>query len=293
MPDDHGNSTGRMVPQTPASPANPANAMLAIPADIRQQFERLPPSATTLLVSAEDPQERGELVNFWASFKGLHSLPVDCRQTPGNIACHLDAPTDNLLVLENIEDLPLAGQTELNSFLTRSPQPTRPVVVATAASTAPDRGRFDPALWGLLARHRIDLPPLRARPDDIKRFAREALARIRAQSYFGAALLELLALLSWPRHKAELVETVEFLASRTSAMEITVNCVASHLMRGGCPLSGGAGAVPEGGWERIDHILSLTHDNVDLVSHLTKLPRPLIHRRIHHHRTSRERTMRA
>lgn len=87
-------------------------------------------------------------------------------------------------------------------------------------------------------------------------------------------------------HKGDariLIATVQFLASRVQALpgEITVERVAGHLMQADCPMSGGTSAIPSDGWARIDHMLSLTRGHVDLVSHLTGLPRPTIERRRH------------
>lgn len=286
MPDDQSMPCG---PEASSTRAGGAATTRYVSSGIRALCGGIAGSDAILLVCGEDREEREELVSLWAQARQHARVDVDCSKAPPSPA----APSGGKAV-RFYKDIELREvQAALKSDLAG---PRHPDCLIAATMSPPPHGRgVDPDLWNLLAPYRVDVPPLRCRPGDIKDIARQVLEAQGQGVRFCAGVLELLALLPWPRHKTELIATVQFLASRVQALpgEITVERVAGHLMQADCPMSGGTSAIPSDGWARIDHMLSLTRGHVDLVSHLTGLPRPTIERRRHHHRTSRERAMRA
>jgi hypothetical protein len=285
MPDDHSTP---YEPEASSTRTGSATATRYVSSGIRALCGGIADSAAILLVCGEDRQEREELVGLWAEAKGHPWVVVDCSKAPPSPA----APSGGKAI-KLYKDIELREvQAALKSDLAAKRHPD--CLIAATMSPPPHSRGVDPDLWNLLAPYRVDVPPLRQRPGDIKDIARQVLEAHGHGVRFCTGVLELLALLPWPRHKTELIATVEFLASRVRALpgEITVERVASHLMRADCPMSGGKAAIPSDGWARVDHMLSLTRGHVDLVSHLTGLPRPTIEHRRHHHRTSREQAMR-
>jgi DNA-binding NtrC family response regulator len=152
---------------------------------------------------------------------------------PGHVPPDLDSVSSNsrvaaarggTLFLQEISELPAAVQARLARIARDGEVRIDGEPVATAlrliagASTGIDADvhehRFRGDLYRRLSASRIDLPPLRARAEDVPPIAARVLedvcaARELAPRTFTQAALALLAALPWPGNVAELREVVE------------------------------------------------------------------------------------
>jgi DNA-binding NtrC family response regulator len=141
------------------------------------------------------------------------------------------------LFLQDVLDVPASTQARLARVARDAEVWIEGEPVATAirfmASAAPGvdadvkHHRFRRDLYRRLSASRIDLPPLRARPDDVPVIACRLLddccdARDLPRRAFTQAALGLLAALSWPGNIAELRDVVERIVSGTREETIQV-----------------------------------------------------------------------
>jgi two-component system nitrogen regulation response regulator NtrX len=135
------------------------------------------------------------------------------------------------LFLQDVVDLPSAVQARLARVardgevrLDGQPVATNLRLVASAApgiEAEVHANRFRSDLYRRLSASRIDLPPLRERPDDVPALAARILedwcaAHDGALRAFTKTALALLAALTWPGNVAELKTVVERAAQETS-----------------------------------------------------------------------------
>jgi DNA-binding NtrC family response regulator len=161
----------------------------------------------------------------------LESIAPDSR---------LAAARGGTLFLHDVAELPAALQTRLARIARDGevridgvavPAELRFVASATPAIDGDVReNRFRPELFRRLVTSRIDLPPLRERPDDVPVLAGRLLedasaANGGAARSFTHAALALLAALSWPGNLAELRAVVERAAADTADTTIQVEQV--------------------------------------------------------------------
>jgi DNA-binding NtrC family response regulator len=136
------------------------------------------------------------------------------------------AASGGTLFLDDVGDMPLAHQAKvLRAIEAREVLPVggdRPVPVdaRVVAATALDlaalarEGRFRQDLYFRLSALRVDVPPLRAHPDDITPLARLFLERVareqgRAAFAIDAAAERVLLSYSWPGNVRELANVIE------------------------------------------------------------------------------------
>jgi len=152
----------------------------------------------------------------------------------------LAAACGGTLFLEHVVDLPAALQARLARIardgevrLDGQPVATNLRLVASAApgiEAEVHSNRFRSDLYRRLSTSRIDLPPLRERPDDVPALATRVLedwcaAQGAAPRAFTQTALALLAALTWPGNVAELKAMVERAAQDVSRDVIQIEDV--------------------------------------------------------------------
>jgi DNA-binding NtrC family response regulator len=168
------------------------------------------------------------------------------------------APAGATVYLEDLEDLPTELQVRLESRVRSVEQATVPVGVQPAPSTLmsePTSARYVagvlPSINDLIARGavrgslvdavgvvRIDLPPLRQRPEDIPllatHFLKDACRRADQPSKtFSRSALTLLAALPWPGNAGELRSLTERLAVLVPRGVVLLEDVLANIRLGG------------------------------------------------------------
>jgi len=149
------------------------------------------------------------------------------------------------LFLEHVTDLPAAVQARLaravrdGEYRTARHGRAVPVRVRLLASAGPaidadvGDGAFRADLFRRLSALRIDVPPLRLRPEDIGAIARHLAAAgdgpDRPALRFTGAALGFLAALRWEGNLRELAELVEALARRAPASAVRVEDVLGQI----------------------------------------------------------------
>ncbi|NOX54383.1 MAG: hypothetical protein GXP27_08045 [Planctomycetes bacterium] len=155
-----------------------------------------------------------------SSFSEVHGGEADGQDK----AC-LSLAEEGTLVLTNIEALSLALQRRLRRHLQSSslvlPSGSAPRIVATSRCDLSERvarGQFDRELHSLLTQHRLFLPPLRERPEDVlvltRHFLREwGFREGRPAKQLAPDALRALREYSWPGNVRELREVLENVCS--------------------------------------------------------------------------------
>jgi DNA-binding NtrC family response regulator len=151
----------------------------------------------------------------------------------------LDQCRDGTIVLESIDALPIETQRKLLRFL-KTGSLERPGSVEAIESNvrivaiargrleiAVRNGRFLPPLLELLSAARIEIPPLRDRPEDIRPLIEHGIDRAAAAGVprraFSHAATDCLLRHSWPENTRELLNLVERLAICTRDDEVQVS----------------------------------------------------------------------
>jgi len=167
---------------------------------------------------------RGEPSAIEASLFGPPAAPPARRsQVLESVSppCSLTAASGGTLYLAHVADLPAAVQARLARIVRDGEvlvegvaQPLK-ISVRVIAGCAPtieaevEQGGFRADLYRRLSAIRIDVPPLRLRPEDIPAIARHVMERIAMERGAGArgftkAALGLLSALPWPGNVEEL-----------------------------------------------------------------------------------------
>jgi len=166
------------------------------------------------------------------------TAPSDLEWVAGG--SQLAAACGGTLFLQDVVDLPAAVQARLARIardgevrLDGQPVPTNLRLVASAApgiEAEVHANRFRSDLYRRLSTSRIDLPPLRERPDDVPALATRVLDDWCADHgvaprAFTQTALALLAALTWPGNVAELKAMVERAAQDASRDVIQIEDV--------------------------------------------------------------------
>lgn len=169
------------------------------------------------------------------------------------------AASGGTLFLDDIGDMPLAHQAKLLRALdAREVLPVgadRPVAVDAriVAATTLDlgalarEGRFRQDLYFRVEGLRVDVPPLRAHPDDIAPLARHFLGRVareQGRATFGidAGAEQTLLSYSWPGNARELANVIERVALACPSGSITAADLAPEI--------GGRHGEPQAGYQQ-------------------------------------------
>jgi transcriptional regulator with GAF, ATPase, and Fis domain len=153
---------------------------------------------------------------------------------------YIQAADGGTLFLDEIGEIPLALQAKLLRVLeTQEVLPlgatrARRVDVRTCTATHQDlerlasEGRFRPDLYYRIGRPRIDLPPLRERPEEIPALVARELRRADPACSAAASLIEACMLRPWPGNVRELLVEVRqaIQAARSEGSEVVT---AQHL----------------------------------------------------------------
>jgi len=206
------------------------------------------------------------------------------------------------LILDDIDYLPKSIQTRLLRFLDdgtyyrlgQADQPRRSNVrlIVTTNKDLMElhiKGQFLADLYYRLSHWKINLPPLRSRPDVVKRLSNEFLVRFDEKRgtpprAFTQDVVNLLAFMPWRGNVRELKSTVENIALLCASAErvIDIGQAASSLLderllhdSGGIPL------LPDMSVdERIFRVLAITNWNISLTSRIVGVSRTTVHDRI-------------
>jgi two-component system nitrogen regulation response regulator NtrX len=177
------------------------------------------PSASWIAVGCSASDVDLERTLFGASL-GLTQTDVESVSADSRIA----AARGGMLFLQDVEALPAAAQARLARVARDAKVRIDRDIVSTgfrlAASASPSidgdvrESRFQADLFRCLAVSRIDLPPLRHRPEDVPPLSARLLEDLSAAAglpprKFTPAALALLAALSWPGNLAQLRAVVE------------------------------------------------------------------------------------
>lgn len=181
---------------------------------------------------ANDDSTRLDRVLFG---RGPGGAPTDLESISPD--SRLAAARGGTLFFQDVTELPAAVQARLARIARdgemRIDGDTVPADLRFVACALPSidadvrEHRFRADLYRRLAASRIDLPPLRDRPDDVPALAERLLEEISASDgrqtqSFTQAALALLAALSWPGNLAELRAVVERAAAAASDGTIQV-----------------------------------------------------------------------
>jgi DNA-binding NtrC family response regulator len=167
----------------------------------------------------------------------------------------LESAAGGTLLVHGLEHLPPDSQQELlelldnGFFLPAGSRRKAPIQVRFLFSADPAveelaaRGGFDPALWRQISRHRVLLPPLRQRPEDLAPLIQFFLDSIRrATGSFVAGLdrraLAALAGHAWPGNVRELRAVLEQAVLQADGALLTPAHFGSALPRPGAPAAG-------------------------------------------------------
>ena len=226
---------------------------------VRQQVGRAASTEGGVLLVAEpgaDAVSVGRALHRQSPRGNAAFIAVDCRRdsvhqlifgTPGTrtdgdleeiqLDCRLLAARGGTLFLQDVGELPASVQARLVRVVRDSEASIDGVrvemtcrLVASAAATidADAEGRrFRADLFRRLSSHRIDLPPLRDRSEDVPELAASILdelcgARHMAERHCTQAALALLSALPWPGNLAELRAVLERVVDGTSGDVVRV-----------------------------------------------------------------------
>jgi DNA-binding NtrC family response regulator len=160
---------------------------------------------------------------------GVPAGPAASDLEPVSASSSAAAARRGTLFLQNVVDLPAALQARLARIARDREVLVNGEIVATdfrVMASAPStidsdvrENRFRADLYRRLAASRIDLPPLRARLEDVPALACRLLEDLAADGRpaqrFAPASLALLSAMNWPGNLAELRAVVDDLAGKT------------------------------------------------------------------------------
>ncbi len=149
-------------------------------------------------------------------------VPLDCAVVTAELLS-LDVARGGTLFLNHVDRLPLALQAKLLGIVEQGTH----VVTATKSDVrrAVDAGTFREDLACALRTIAIDVPPLRARVEDVQPLAQHLLARVSARHGRAFRLspdtVRVLLRHTWPGNVRELESTIEYgaVVTKTSTIE--------------------------------------------------------------------------
>jgi DNA-binding NtrC family response regulator len=195
--------------------------------------ENLQPSTATVLITGESGTGKevvARAIHAWSPRRRGAFVAVSCGAIPAELlARRIDDATHGTLFFEDAGDLPLPLQGKLLRLLQErtyervgeTQSRTTDVRVIAATNTdlraAVRSGGFREDLYYRLRVVPIDIPPLRARREDIEPLARFLLARIGAprdrQLRFSPEALRAMLHYGWPGNVREMENALEFALS--------------------------------------------------------------------------------
>ncbi len=219
---------------------------------LSEQVKQLAREDTWLIFVGEMSSGKGLFARLLHQESGRHPFVVSAcasittpteaaRQFgPEGAANHARGGT---LLLDEVGDLPSFAQEHLLSFLERSAAELR--VVSTthrALAGLVERGAFNSTLYRMLAGQVLDVPSLRARPEDIIPLATHFAKRTGANHVrFSAGAIARLRSYPWPGNVLELRNAMDRAARLGRDGEI----LAEHLPNDPMPIASGAGRLRE------------------------------------------------
>lgn len=251
---------GLPVDGQPGAGSGPRGAGPFLAPGLRAVFESIPPPAracANILIAGEPGSGRTVLARaFHAAGSGGDLAVIECRDlaTPGASSsanelfrAWVERVSEEPMLFRHVEALPAVAQDLLERRLRADEEPGGAASIRTLATADPsidDRaayGKFRAELFARLAIVRIDVPPLRARPDDVpvlaERFLDDACARhVLAPKSLTSAARALLAALPWRGNARELRLLAERLALMVPRAAILLEDVLAHVRLDGAGL---------------------------------------------------------
>jgi len=209
----------RDVAQHPAGLAQRIIGRSRAMARVRERVAGLAPLWAPVLVAGDPGSEREAVVEALHDFGATSGLEL-VRVAGASFVPDFTPPARCAIHIDRVEDLPPEGQRFWSRYVTL--EPSRPQhghvrVLASSESSVATRigeGRFDRPLGEALLRFQIQVPPLRARSEDIPEIASclvDRLGRVvgRRGMRLSAEAADLLAQRKWPGNVRELEATLE------------------------------------------------------------------------------------
>jgi DNA-binding NtrC family response regulator len=174
---------------------------------LRKRLERLSTSGKSLILVGEEGTGKSRIAAaLGATASGLTSLDA-ARMAEDELRASLDALSGNTLLIEGLEESSFRAQELVSCFLSRRGSSVR--IIATLRSAPEDlreKRRLIDDLYGkVLAFERVDMLPLRERPEDIPLLVRELAPGL----VIDVNGLEVLVRQLWTGNVRELRNTVE------------------------------------------------------------------------------------
>jgi DNA-binding NtrC family response regulator len=214
-----------------------------------------------------------------------------CAAYPGK----LKLADGGTLLLDEIGELSLGGQAKIlraletgEAYRLGATKPTRFDVRIVSASnrdlaTEIAAGRFREDLYYRLAVARVEMPPLRARPDDIAPIADRLLSELAMRAgltpvRIDSAAMAALRAHAWPGNVRELRNVIEIAMVTARGGVITLNDVARYLT-----LPCGIAASVTDERSRLVDVLSRTHGNKSEAAKVLSCSRMTLYRKLARH----------
>ena len=182
------------------------------------RLARLAPGSLPLLIAGEEGSGRSRVARAAHIVSGRQGLTLSEVATPEDLDAALGR-AGGTLILEDVGALPPALQRRLTARIEAG---LRPRLIATFRTGI---GRdLLPGLQALLEPGRIDLPPLRDRPEDVPSLVQHLLRRLPdgAARELAPDALRLLMARSWPGNLRELRSVLERAAFATTTTRLQV-----------------------------------------------------------------------
>ncbi len=259
-------------------------------ARVREMVARIAPTDSTVLVAGESGTGKEVIARAIhaasprrdAPFVGINCAAIPSELLESELFGHvrgaftgadrarqglLEAARGGTLFLDEIGDMPPGMQAKLLRVLQERKvrrvggNEEIPVDVRVIAATHRDlpglvrEGRFREDLYYRIHVIRIDVPPLRARPEDLPEFVRHFLRRHaermgRRVERIDPAFLEALARHDWPGNVRELENVVERAVALAPGDALVPETLPPEILAG----SGRAPEVPPGGFDLERHL---------------------------------------
>ncbi len=198
-----------------------------------RQLDELAQGAGHVLILGEPGTGKGRMARGFARLRGRPEAVFN----PTVQAVPLErvvGPTTETLILEQIGKLRPTDRDTLQALLDARPE----LRVVTTAASPLDRLGVPPELAARLSSHPLQIPPLRARPDEMGYLVQEAVRVAEPGLQIHSTLIEACLLRPWPGNARELVSEVSRTAhtvasqGKNSLRGEDLDSDAGHLMAG-------------------------------------------------------------
>jgi DNA-binding NtrC family response regulator len=195
---------------------------------VAREIHALSPHAAAAYVTVSCDAVDSTTVDRWLFGDAPADPPLDLESVAAD--SRVAAARGGTLFLQHVTELPSAAQARLARIardgevrIDGAPVPTALRLVASASPTIDAEvhaHRFRSDLYRRLSAARIDLPPLRERPEDVPDLALRVLEDVSAAAdrparTFTQAALALIGVLAWPGNLAELRDAIGRVAADT------------------------------------------------------------------------------